>query len=149
MDPAGWESVRSRSLYTLQAVHVSEVHEPISHRNEHAHQPSFLQGTQHCALLTLTSGLCSTSVSVVNSPSRSTKSPQSVVCVCVGGGGGGRGGEGGQSWGVKGGCVCGEGGGLLVTQSMSQRSSFLRLPANFPFHTNNTRQNFKGHLFII
>ena len=108
-------------------MHVSEVHEPISHRNEHAHQPSFLQGTQHCALLTLTSGLCSVSVSVVNSPSRSTKTTQSAV----GGGGGG----GGQSWGVKGGCVCGEegeaelwgekrvcvwgGGSLLVTRSMS------------------------------
>ena len=146
MDPAGWESVRSRSLYTLQAVHVSEVHEPISHRNEHAHQPSFLQGTQHCALLTLTSGLCSTSVSVVNSPSRSTKSTQSVVCVCVCGGGGGGGGT--ELGGERRVCVWG-GGGLLVTQSMSQRSYFLRLPANFPFHTYNTRQNFKGHLFII
>ena len=132
-------------------MHVSEVHEPISHRNEHAHQPSFLQGTQHCALLTLTSGLCSASVSVVNSLSRSTKTTQSVVGTGGGGGGGGEEMGGGGRVGVGGErrvCVRG-GGGLLVTRSMSQRSYFLRLRASFPFQTYNTRQNFKGHLLII
>ena len=92
-------------------MHVSEVHEPISHRNEHAHQPWFLQGTQHCALLTLASGICSVSVSVVNSPSRSTKTTQSVVGR-GGGGGGEEMGRGGGRVGVGGErrvCVCGEG----------------------------------------
>ena len=79
-------------------MHVSEVNKVISHRNEHAHQPSFLQGTQHCDLLTLASGLCNVSVSVANSPSRSTKTTQSVVGAGeggeeMGGGGGGGGAE--------------------------------------------------------
>ena len=51
-------------------------------------QALFVQGIQHCVLLTPISGLCSVSVSVTHSPSSSTKATQR------GGGGGGGGGEG-------------------------------------------------------
>ena len=76
--------------------------EPCSHRDEQVGQALFVQGTQHCALLTPISGLCSVWVSVTHSPSPSTKATQR------GGGGGG------------GGC---RGGGVLVVTPVSQRGS--------------------------
>ena len=57
--------------------------EPCSDRDEQVGQALFVQGTQHCALLTTISGLCSVWVSVTHSPSPSTKATQR------GGGGGG------------------------------------------------------------
>ena len=64
--------------------------EPCSHRDEQVGQALFVQGTQHCALLTPISGLCRVWVSVTHSPSPSTKATQRG-----GGGGGGGAGEGG------------------------------------------------------
>ena len=66
--------------------------EPCSHRDEQVGQALFVQGTQHCALLTPISGLCSVWVSVTHSPSPSTKATQRGG----GGGGGGAGGGGGS-----------------------------------------------------
>ena len=62
--------------------------EPCSHRDEQVGRALFVQGTQHRALLTPISGLCSVWVSVTHSPSPSTKATQR-------GGGWGGGGEGG------------------------------------------------------
>ena len=47
--------LRTRSVHTADGA-LSEVYKP-SHRDE----PLFLQGTQHCALLTQISGLCTVS----------------------------------------------------------------------------------------
>ena len=52
---AGGKRLRTRSVHTADGA-VSEVYKP-SHRDE----PLFLQGTQHCALLTQISGLCTVS----------------------------------------------------------------------------------------
>ena len=135
-----------------RAVHVSEVNKVISHRNEHAHQPSFLQGTQHCALLTLASGLCNVSVSVANSPSRSTKTTQSVVGA-GGEGGGEEMGGGGQSWGrrLKGGCVC-VGRGWSACDSIHVSKELLPQASGkyyFPSRHIILDRIFKGHLLII
>ena len=75
--------------------------EPCSHRDEQVGPALFVQGTQHCALLTPISGLCSVWVSVTHSPSPSTKATQR------GGGGGGGGREGsGDGGGGGGGSAC-------------------------------------------
>ena len=79
--------------------------EPCSHRDEQVGQALFVQGTQHCALLTPISGLCSVWVSVTHSPSPSTKATQR------GGGGGGR-------------RVGGGGGGGTLVAPVSQRGSY-------------------------
>ena len=72
--------------------------EPCSHRDEQVGQALFVQGTQHCALLTPISGLCSVWVSVTHSPSRGTKATQrGGGGVGVREGGGWRGGWGGGS----------------------------------------------------
>ena len=52
---AGGKRLRTRSVHTADGA-LCEVYKP-SHRDE----PLFLQGTQHCALLTQTSGLCKVS----------------------------------------------------------------------------------------
>ena len=70
--------------------------EPCSHRDEQVGQALFVQGTQHRALLTPISGLCSVWVSVTHSPSRGTKATQrGGGGVGVREGGGWRGGGGG------------------------------------------------------
>ena len=89
--------------YTLQTPSITFRHlcrkpvlgvcEPCSHRDEQVGQALFVQGTQHCALLTPISGLCSVWVSVTHSPSPSTKATQRGG----GGVGGERGGGGGGS----------------------------------------------------
>ena len=81
-------SITFRHLYRKPALGICE---PCSHRDEQVGQALFVQGTQHCALLTPISGLCSVWVSVTHSPSPSTKATQR--------GGGGVGGE-------RGGGVC-------------------------------------------
>ena len=77
-----------------------------SHSDEQVGQALFVQGTQHCALLTPISGLCSVWVSVTHSPSPSTKATQR------GGGGGGRRVDGGR------------GGGANLVTLVSQRGSY-------------------------
>ena len=66
--------------------------EPCSHRDEQVGPALFVQGTQHRALLTPISGLCSVWVSVTHSPSPRTKATQR------GSGGGGGGGGCGGVW---------------------------------------------------
>ena len=58
--------------------------EPCSDRDEQVGPALFVQGTQHCALLTPISGLCIVCVSVTHSPSPSTKATQrGVEGVCL------------------------------------------------------------------